>query len=59
MKTTRRGRYHKLPGEKGGIPYTRVKKLIHGQMVWVKVYKSAWAAGDKAERKRLGLKPNS
>lgn len=33
-----------------------VKKIIHGQEVWVKVYPPRWAAGDKREKKRLGLK---
>jgi hypothetical protein len=36
-------------------PFELVEKEVHGQMVCVKVYKPAWAQGDKREFERLGL----
>lgn len=39
-------------------PHKVVRKLIHGQMVDVKVYEPWWALGDQREKQALGLKPN-
>ena len=33
--------------------------VMYGQEVEVKVYPAAWAAGDKREKERLGLKPEN
>jgi hypothetical protein len=36
-------------------PFELVEKEIHGELVMVKVYKPAWAQGDKREDERLGF----
>jgi len=45
--------------ERGQLPYDLVEKEVHGQKVMVKVYNSAWAAGDKRREEELGLKKRS
>lgn len=52
---TKKRRERKAKARMAKIPYQLVQKEVHGQMVWVKVYEPAWAAGDRREAEALGL----